>query len=116
MEANRANAISIVPDDGKLADGLIVEAVCDKFIEHLPIERQCTRFARTGVEIAPQTLGRSVSAAIDLLVPVARLIQEQTRGPGLLGTDATGIPVLDPDAPEVHSLRARSGDGPTRVG
>jgi hypothetical protein len=28
------------------------------------------------------------------------LIQEQTRGPGLLGTDATGLPVLDPAAPE----------------
>ncbi len=89
-----------IVERGKLADGLIVEAVCDKFIEHLPIERQCTRFARAGVDVAPQTLGRSVSAAIDLLAPVARLIQEQTRGPGLLGTDATGIPVLDPDAPE----------------
>jgi transposase len=89
-----------IVERGKLADGLIVEAVCDKFLEHLPIERQCTRFARDGVEVAPQTLGRSVSAAIDLLAPVARLVAEQTRGPGLLGTDATGIPVLDPDAPE----------------
>jgi transposase len=84
---------------GKLADALIVEAVCDKFIEHQPIERQCTRFARAGVDVAPPTLGRSVAAAIDLLAPVARLIEEQTRAPGLLGTDATGIPVLDPSAP-----------------
>jgi transposase len=50
--------------------------------------------------VATQTLGRSVSAALDLLCPVARMIHAQTRGPGLLGTDATGIPVLDPDAPE----------------
>jgi hypothetical protein len=89
-----------IVERGKLGDTLIVEAVCDKYIEHQPIERQCTRFARTGVDIAPQTLGRSVAAAIDLLAPVARLIEEQTRGPGLLGTDATGIPVLDRDAPE----------------
>jgi transposase len=89
-----------IVERGKLADTLIVEAVCDKYIEHQPIERQCTRFARAGVDVAPQTLGRGVSAAIDLLVPVARLLQEQTRGPGLLGTDATGIPVLDPEAPE----------------
>jgi transposase len=41
----------------KLADTLIVEAVCDKYIEHQPIERQCTRFARAGVDVAPQTLG-----------------------------------------------------------
>lgn len=89
-----------IVERGKLGDALIVEALCDKYIEHLPIERQCTRFARTGVDIAPQTLGRSVATAIDLLAPVSKLIDEQTRGPGLLGTDATGIPILDPGAPE----------------
>jgi transposase len=89
-----------IVERGRLGDTLIVEAVCDKYIEHQPIERQCTRFARAGVDIAPQTLGRSVAAALDLLAPVARLIEEHTRGPGLLGTDATGIPVLDRDAPE----------------
>lgn len=86
-----------IVERGKLADSLIVEATCDKFLEHLPVERQCARFSRQGVDIAPQTLGRSVGAHIDLLIPVARLIEEQTRGPGLLGTDATGIPILDPD-------------------
>jgi len=85
-----------IVERGKLADSLIVEATCDKYLEHLPVERQCTRFARDGVEVAPQTLGRSVAAHIDLLKPVARLIEEQTRSAGLLGTDATGIPVLDP--------------------
>jgi transposase len=85
-----------IVERGKLADALLVEAVCDKYIEHQPIERQCTRFTRAGVEVAPQTLGRGVAAAIDLLAPVARLIAEQTRAPGLLGTDATGLPVLDP--------------------
>ncbi len=42
-----------IVEGGKLADGLIVEAVCDKYIEHQPIERQCTRFVRAGVEVAP---------------------------------------------------------------
>lgn len=87
-----------IVERGKLSDTLIVEATADKYLEHTPIERQCTRFARLGVEVAPQTLGRSVAAHIDLLVPIAKLIEEKTRGPGLLGTDATGIPVLDPDA------------------
>jgi transposase len=89
-----------IVERGKLGDTLIVEAVCDKYIEHLPIERQSARFARSGVDVAPQTLGRSVNVAIDLLAPVARMIHEQTRAPGLLGTDATGLPVLDPSAPE----------------
>jgi hypothetical protein len=81
---------------GKLGDTLIVEALADKYVEHQPIERQATRFARAGVDVAPQTLGRGVTAAIDLLTPIAKLIEEQTRGPGLLGTDATSLPILDP--------------------
>lgn len=85
---------------GKLGRTLIVEALCDKYIEHQPLERQCLRFERAGVPIATQTLGRSVAIAIDKLGPLAMLIEEQTRGPGLLGTDATSIPVLDRDAPE----------------
>ena len=85
-----------IVERGKLADALIVEATCDKYLEHAPIERQCVRFARLGVDVAPQTLGRSVAAHLDLLAPLARLIEEKTRGPGLVGTDATGIPVLDP--------------------
>ena len=85
---------------GKLGTALIVEALADKFLEHQPIERQCLRWSRTGVDIAPQTLGRSVGAAIDALAPVARMIEQQTRAPGLLATDATGIPVLDRDAPD----------------
>ncbi len=89
-----------IVERGKLGDALIVEATCDKFIEHQPIERQCVRFARDGIQIAPQTLGRSVGAHIDLLRPVAELIAEQTRAPGYLGTDATGIPVLDPSVTE----------------
>jgi transposase len=89
-----------IVERGKLTDSLIVEATSDKYLEHQPIERQCERFSRAGVEIAPQTLGRGVAAHLDLLAPVAQLIAEQTRSPGLLGTDATSIPILDPDAPE----------------
>ena len=88
-----------IVEKGKLGDGLIVESVADKYLDHLPVERQCQRFERIGIEIAPQTLGRGVNAAIDLLMPIAKLIEGETRGPGLLGTDATGIPILDRDAP-----------------
>jgi len=88
-----------IVERGKLGDTLLVEALCDKYLEHLPIERQAARFVRAGVDVAPQTLGRGVCAAIDLLAPVARAIEEQTRAPGLLGTDATAIPILDPQTP-----------------
>lgn len=93
-----ASAPPAIIERGVLSDTLIVEATCDKFIEHQPLERQCQRWERSGIAIAPQTLGRAVTAHIDLLLPVARIISDQTRGPGLLGTDATGLPVLDPEA------------------
>jgi transposase len=85
---------------GKLGTTLIVESLADKYLEHQPIERQCLRWSRTGVDVAPPTLGRGVAAAIDVLSPVARAIQAMTSGPGLLATDATGVPVLDQDAPD----------------
>jgi transposase len=88
-----------IVEKGKLGDALLVEALADKYLEHMPIERQCTRLARSGITLAPQTLGRGVCAAIDLLAPIATGIEEQTRAPGLLGTDATAIPILDPSAP-----------------
>ena len=89
-----------IVEGGKLGTTLIIESLSDKYLECQPVERQCLRFYRTGVDIAPQTLGRSVAAAIDLLRPIAEQIKERTRSPGLLATDATGIPVLDRDAPD----------------
>jgi transposase len=88
-----------IVERGKLGDALLVEALCDKYLEHVPIERQCTRFARAGVDVGTQTLGRGVCTTIDLLAPIAKAIEWQTRAPGLLGTDATSIPILDPEAP-----------------
>jgi transposase len=84
---------------GKLARGLIVEALLDKYVEHQPIERQCTRWERAGVHIASQTLGRSVAIAIDTLAPIAELIAEKTRAAALLGADASGLRVLDREQP-----------------
>jgi transposase len=88
-----------IVERGVLGTSLIVESLADKYLEHTPIERQSLRWARAGVDIAPQTLGRGVAAEIDLLEPIAKSIAEQTRASGLLSTDASGIPVLDRDAP-----------------
>lgn len=89
-----------IVERGVLGTSLIVESLADKYLEHTPIERQSLRWARAGVDIAPQTLGRGVAAEIDLLEPIAKSIAEQTRASGLLSTDASGIPVLDRDAPD----------------
>ena len=88
----------IVPR-GTLADGFIIEALADKYLLHVPIERQCTHWRRQGLDLPPQTLGRSVGAAIDLLEPVAALIAQQMRQSEVVSLDATSIRLLDPEAP-----------------
>jgi hypothetical protein len=39
-------------------------------------------------------------AHIDLLAPLAHAIADKTRGAGLLATDATNLPILDPEDPQ----------------
>jgi transposase len=89
----------IVPR-GKLGDGFIIEALADKYLLNIPIERQCTHWLRQGIDIPPQTLGRGVVSAIDLLGPLAELITEQMRASDIVSIDATGIRLLDPESPE----------------
>ncbi|HEY1693391.1 MAG TPA: IS66 family transposase [Polyangiaceae bacterium] len=74
-----------IVEKGKLGDTLLVESLCDKYIEHTPIERQCTRFARTGVAIAPQTLGHGVMCAIDVLEPLRQGHRRPNARPGAAG-------------------------------
>lgn len=95
-----AAAPASIVEGGILGNELVIEATCDKFIDHLPIERQCARWVQAGAHISPATLGRSVAAHIELLRPISDAIIEQTRGPGYLATDATGIPILDPTTDE----------------
>jgi hypothetical protein len=59
-----ASPLPQIVERGKLADTLIVEAVCDKYIEHLPIERQrgdeCRRHHAAAHVTARQDEGRNV--------------------------------------------------------
>lgn len=89
-----------IVERGALGSVLIVEAACDKFLEHLPIERQSRRWLRSRVHLSPRTLGRAVCALLDLLEPVANAIHDETRTAAHLATDATGLPVLDPEHPD----------------
>ena len=87
-------------DRGKLGLTLVVECLADKVVEQQPVERLTRKLQRMGVEISPQTIGRAVARGMDELAALAKRIEDRVRGPGLLGTDATALPVLDRDAPE----------------
>lgn len=90
-----AKAPPSVLDGGRLGPVLVTEALCDKVLNGMPIERQARDFQRRGVPIAASTLGRSVSAVLALLVPVARRILVQIKESDRVQLDATGLRVLD---------------------
>jgi transposase len=94
-----AEAPPQIVDGGKLTDRLVVEAIANKYVDHQPIERQARHYQRSGVDLAPQTLGRSVAAGIELLEPIGIAIAAKAKASQMLATDATGLPVLDEDHP-----------------
>jgi transposase len=83
---------------GVLGPTLIMETVANKYIAHLPVERQAVALKLAGATVSPGTLGRAVAGGIDFLEPIAKLISERTRSSSMLATDSTGLPVLDRDA------------------
>ena len=100
---------------GVLGNRLIMEATADKFLEHQPIERQCLRFVRSGVDIAPQTLGRAVRAHLELLAPIARAIHERLGARACSQRMRLGSPCWIAIAQKGFA-RAQCGRGRTRCG
>jgi len=90
-----AKAPPSVLDGGLLGPVLVTEALCDKVLNGMPIERQARDFRRQGVPVAASTLGRSVAAVLALLVPVAKRVLVRIKGCERVQLDATGLRVLD---------------------
>jgi transposase len=86
-------------DAGLLGPTLVTEALCDKVLDGMPIERQARRYQRQGVPIAASTLGRSVGSLLDLLVPIAARVAQRVKHSARLQLDSTGLRVLDRTAP-----------------
>ena len=87
-----------VLDGGLLGPVLVTEALCDKVLNGMPIERQARHYQRQGVPVAASTLGRSVVAVLALLVPVARRVLLRVKDSERVQLDSTGLRVLDPEA------------------
>lgn len=90
-----AKAPPSVLDGGLLGPVLVTEALCNKVLNGMPIERQARDFQRHGVPVAASTLGRSVAAVLALLVPVAKRVLVRIKGCERVQLDATGLRVLD---------------------
>jgi hypothetical protein len=66
----------------------------EKFGQHQPLNRQCERFAREGVEVSLSTLADQVGTCAGVLKPLYSLIEAHVLAAERLHGDDTTVPVL----------------------
>jgi transposase len=76
---------------------LIAQIIIEKYIDHLPLDRQIKRFARLGVTISDSTIGNWVTASAAYLKPLYEAHKLLVLASGYLHADETVIKVLDSD-------------------
>ncbi|HFW5393681.1 TPA: IS66 family transposase [Salmonella enterica subsp. enterica serovar Waycross] len=84
--------------------GLLARIIMAKFAEHLPLYRQAEIYARQGVELNRNTMGRWVETMAELLRPLYDELNHYVLMPGKVHADDTPVNVLEP------------GSGKTRTG
>ena len=77
--------------------GLLAQIVTAKEHDSQPLYRQSQIYERSGIHLAPSTLGDWHAAAADLYEPIYEILKAQTLAAFLLSLDDTGMPVLDRD-------------------
>lgn len=84
--------------------GLLPRIIMAKFAEHLPLYRQAEIYARHGVELSRNTMGRWVDVMGEQLRPLYDELNHYVLMPGKVHADDTPVNVLEP------------GQGKTRTG
>ena len=76
-------------------EGLLAQMAVDKYIDHLPINRQLQRFERTGVTIAQSTSNDWMRNVLNSLAGLYELHKKQVLATHYLHVDETTIKVQD---------------------
>jgi transposase len=77
--------------------GLLTQIVIDKYVDHLPLNRQMERLKREGIILPYSTLTDWVSATARLLDPLYEALKKEVLKSDYLHADETPIKVLDKD-------------------
>jgi transposase len=75
---------------------LLAQVIVSKYADHLPLHRQEKIFSRHGVEISRKTMGGWLPAVTELLGPLYQAAKKVLFESKVIGTDDTGVKVLDP--------------------
>jgi transposase len=75
--------------------GLLAQVAIDKYVDHLPLNRQLQRFSRAGVNLPISTITGWVSGVCELIKPVWEALLFLVLNSGYIHIDETTIKVLD---------------------
>jgi len=84
---------------------LLSQVIVSKFADHQPLHRQEKIFERHGVEISRKTMGGWMSSVADLLNPLYQAGKRVLFESKVIGTDDTGVKVLDRKLPFARTGR-----------
>lgn len=134
------NGVTTAPAPGKPLEGgrpgpgLLAQVVTAKEHDSLPLHRQSEIYKRSGIHLAPSTLGDWHARSADLYEPIWKVLRHDTLQSYLLSLDDIPLPVLDRDDPRgikkghlwtylgdqdrvafCHYTPTWSGDAPKRI-
>ena len=78
---------------------LLAQVIVAKFADHQPLHRQEKMFERHGVQISRKTMGGWMAQCAELLGPLYQASKKDLFGSKVIGTDDTGVKVLDRKLP-----------------
>ena len=84
---------------------MLAQIVVSKFADHQPLYRQEQMFQRHGVEISRKTMGGWLPAVAELFDPLYRASKKLLFESKVIGTDDTGVKVLDRKLPFARTGR-----------
>lgn len=82
---------------GLFGTNLIASILVDKYVDHLPLYRQCERFKRSGINIADSTVGDVPRQVAPLIKVLYQEQKRQVQESEYINADETPTPVLDSD-------------------
>ena len=78
---------------------LLAQVIVAKWADHQPLHRQEKMWERHGVEISRKTMGGWLAECAALLDPLYQSMKKELLGSKVIGTDDTGVKVLDRKLP-----------------
>lgn len=84
---------------------MLAHVIVSKFADHQPLHRQEKMFERQGVRISRKTMGGWFQPVVELLAPLHQLAKKVLFQSKVVGTDDTGVKVLDRKLPFARTGR-----------